>query len=297
MVSPVTHRIVFALLAASLLALIGWTTDAKTVAAEPDGLFDDTDGDFIPDALEWVLLTDFEDADTDDDGVGDYIEAVQGGYPITQDAVALPADDEMRVLATTRDDDNGDSVLWVHAMFRLMNGLDTKLEEVVPWVDLKGQKYPLTGLFDKTPLFWRILDNGAQGTLVVISTPVASEEVGRNLMPFTFGVSARLGGRRVSSSAYYLDVGGRSSVLAALDRDRSAFQTLRKTQQEGPFEFVNQVCALRLTVIGSSPAGTVVRVNSARCEPAHALRCSIRCTAVNETTLVLPDGMSTITGR
>lgn len=295
MISPTFHKISVPLLAATLLAAYTWTTDAKTLTAESAGLFNDADGDFLPDALEWVLLTDPLDADSDDDGVGDYVEMVQSGYPLVADPVPLPSDDEMRVLATTGVDETGASMLWVHVLFRLMNGLDTELEDVLPWVDLEGTKYPLENLFDGVPVFSRVLEN-ADGMMVMISTPVASEDAARSLLPFTFGISARLGGRSITSSAYYMDLRGQTNTIVARDRDRSVMQTLRQAQQKGVLEFSDRVCALSLTIVGTTPCGPVVRIDSARCEDARRLRCPFSCSAAVETVFLLPDGLSTIAG-
>jgi hypothetical protein len=79
-----------------------------------------------------------------------------------------------------------------------------------------------------------------------------------------------------------------------MDRDRVVAQTLREAQQEGPFEYANQICAMTLRVVGTSPAGLIVQVTSAKCEPAHGLRCSSACSMQGESVFVLPDGMSTV---
>lgn len=39
----------------------------------------DKDGDGIPDDIEWFMCTDWEDPDTDDDGINDFEETVEGG--------------------------------------------------------------------------------------------------------------------------------------------------------------------------------------------------------------------------
>ena len=215
MVSPYSKGVPALLLAGSILAALGWMTEAKTVEAQPPSLFDDADGDFLPDALEWALMTDPQVADTDEDGVDDFIEVVQNGFPLENDA-PRPKDHEMRVLATTRVDNAGESQFWLHLLFRSMSGLEAPLEGFVPWIDVGGVKYPIHGLLAGAPLHSRVLHRDDEGTLVLVSLLVATERAARSLLPFSFGVSAKLGGRPITSSTYYMDVEGTTSNLTAL---------------------------------------------------------------------------------
>ena len=51
----------------------------------------DTDGDFLPDVVEWVVLTDSTNPDTDGDHIPDFVEVIEGGNPRFETA-PLPAD-------------------------------------------------------------------------------------------------------------------------------------------------------------------------------------------------------------
>ncbi len=296
MVSPLFHRIAAPLLAGAALGLFAWMAGGATVSADVPGLFDDADGDFFPDDLEWMLMTDPQNADTDGDGVGDYLEAVWKGLPLDPDVEFPAADHEMRVLATTREDDHGVSQFWLHLLFRSMSGLDVSIEGFVPWIDLNGVQYPLHGLLSSVRLYSAVSFRGGEGTFVLISAPIATEETARRLLPFSLGVSAIIGDRPITTSAHYMDNGGETVALVALDRTRASLQTLKQKKQEGPFSGTNRLCVLELDVVGASVGGKICEVRKAECEPAHGLRCGVSCRDALGKMFFLPDGMSTITG-
>lgn len=296
MVSPTLHRIAAPLLAGAALGILGWMAGEATVSAEEIGLFDDADGDFLPDDIEWLLMTDPQNADTDGDGMGDYLEAVWSGLPLVPEDGGHPADHEMRVLATTREDANGVSQFWLHLMFRSMSGLDVEFRAFVPWIDVMGVQYPLYGLLSGVTLYSVVSHRAGEGTFVLISAPIATEEAVRRLLPFSLGASAILGGRQVTSATHYLDNGGDTVALVALDRARASLQTLKQKKQEGPFSGTNRLCVLELDIVGVSAGGKICEVRKADCEPAHGLRCGASCRDALGRIFFLPDGMGTITG-
>ena len=59
----------------------------------------DTDGDFLPDVVEWVVLTDSTNPDTDGDNTPDFVEVVEGGNPRFE-TPPMPADQQMRLVVT-----------------------------------------------------------------------------------------------------------------------------------------------------------------------------------------------------
>ena len=59
----------------------------------------DTDDDFLPDAVEQVVMSNANAADTDGDQIPDFIEVVAGGQP-RHESSPLPLDQEMRVVIT-----------------------------------------------------------------------------------------------------------------------------------------------------------------------------------------------------
>lgn len=296
MVSPFLQRIAAPLLAGAALVLFSWMAGEATVSAKRVTLFDDADGDFFPDDLEWMLMTDPQNADTDGDGIGDFLEAVWKGLPLVPDDVAPAADHEMRVLATTRDDDHGVSQFWLYLLFRSMSGLDVSIEGFVPWVDLNGVQYPIHGLLSSARLYSAVSHREGEGTFVLISVRIATEEAARRLLPFSLGASAIIGDRPITTSAHYMDNGGETVALVALDRTRVSLQTLKQKKQEGPFSGTNRLCVLELDVVGASVGGKICEVRKAECEPAHGLRCGTSCRDALGKIFFLPDGMTTITG-
>ena len=65
MASPSFHRIAAPLLAGAVLGLFGWMAGGATVSAKEPGPLSDSDGDFLPDVVEWLLMTDPQNADTE----------------------------------------------------------------------------------------------------------------------------------------------------------------------------------------------------------------------------------------
>ena len=98
-----------------------------------------------------------------------------------------------------------------------------------------------------------------------VSLLVATERAARSLLPFSFGVSAKLGGRPITSSTYYMDVEGTTANLTALDGERVAVQSLRQEQHEEPFAGSNRLCVLKIDVVGTSNGSQIGRVRSAKC--------------------------------
>jgi hypothetical protein len=203
----------------------------------------------------------------------------------------------MRVVATTSEDDNGVSQFWLHLMFRSMRGLEVEIDGFVPWIDLNGVQYPLHGLLTGVPQHIRVsYINEKIGTFVMISAPIATEEMARRLLPFSLGASVMMDGRRLTSATHFLDSGGETVALVALDRSRVSLQSLKQKKQEGPFSGANKLCVLELDVVGTSAGGRIGEVRKAECESAHGFRCGASCRDALGKMLFLPDGMGTITG-
>ena len=99
------QRTIPLLLAASGFAtiLVAWPGVDQTITAtgtdDPSVAEIDSDGDFLPDVGEWVLLTNSSKPDTDGDSQPDFVEVLSGTNPRRPDA-AMPQDHELRVVIT-----------------------------------------------------------------------------------------------------------------------------------------------------------------------------------------------------
>ena len=94
-------------------AFVALPRTGEVVFATENSAFTDSDGDFLPDGVEWVALTNANQANTDGDAVGDFIEFVQAGRP-RQANPALPIDHELRVAVVGPRTGAVDQMTWLH---------------------------------------------------------------------------------------------------------------------------------------------------------------------------------------
>jgi hypothetical protein len=286
-------------IATSLLVLGGTTGlwvadhDAATLAAVPPPQWLDSDGDFLPDALEWVLLFDAQDADSDDDGVGDFLEAAQRTLP--GDREPAPIDHEARVVVTVAREGGCDTV-WVHFLFRFVGTDMTPLRSLEPFADWWSYRLPLNNLLGNGRIDVATRPAGADGLFVRASVEIATATELRTLLPCTIGAVADLDGRSISTGAYLTEADGHLATLVGFDHNALVAQTLCQGDQGSPFWTGNRVCLMRLAVVGLAPGGAVAEVTSATCVADGRLSCPPTCVQATGQMMFFPDGLSTVTG-
>ncbi len=274
-------------------SLVVRTTPAPRLEAMPAQAWTDTDGDFLPDALEWVLLTDANNPDTDDDGVGDFLEAAQRTLPT--DSVHPPLDNEVRAVVTVQGTGTH-ARTWLHLLFRFVAHDTTALTSLTPYLDWWGYRFPLDDLLGLGQTDVDLRDAGADGLFVRVSLELCSEHDLRAVMPCTIGAIAQIGGRTISTGAYLRDSDGFSTSLVGIEPSAGAVQTLTQGAQGTPFWSGQRVCLMRLAIVGTSPGGAMAEVVSSTCISDGRLACPPTCTSATGQLMFFPDGLSTVTG-
>ena len=286
------------MLAAAAACVGGWfclmPASVERVRADESPLLADADDDFLPDAVEWTVLTNPSIADTDGDGSPDFVEVVQRGTP-RQPGVVRALDHEMRAVVTAPPiGTNGPT--WLHLLFRFV-GDTSLLTNFQTWLEMPGfpgAQVPLDVLgFSGIEFAERQTPD--QGLWVRLSVPMVSEQVLRVVLPCTIRASATIGGRTIQTGVKLFDVQGTVSTLVPFDRDHLALQSIGQTSAPSSLS-TNKVCLLMLERVGTGPGGDVYEVVTADCTDCNELECGASCSQSVGWIFSLPGGLETITG-
>jgi hypothetical protein len=261
--------------------------------------FLDSDGDLVPDSLEWVVFSDPTRVDTDLDTQDDFLEVLQHTAPFARTA-PRPFDNEMRVLlSSVQGLADGDGDIWLHCLFRFATGVPV-VEWFVPYIHTNSAAVPIGQIFGRTPFRLTTRSAAGGGSYAILTMLLARESEFRHLLPCTVSARASIGGRVFSTGTYVLSVGGGTTALmpAGFDTGGQTFmlQTLSAETSSNSFFTRNKICEMDLTVIGSTQGGHICEVSRAACEPANGLRCNVSCDQAAGAMVFVPDGLTTITG-
>lgn len=261
------------------------------LAADPRDPLADSDNDMLPDDVEWAVLTNHQQADTDNDGHSDFIEVVTHGQP-RRPSGPIVQDHEMRVVVTSVPNSQGEQT-WLHLMFRLM-GEPSLMTSFQPWIHVPG--YPLMSLdiLSAGSIHMRSREVAGEGRWYVLSLPITSTEVLQHLLPCTLGADATIGGRAIRTGTKLFDLRGTIATMVP-SGSRFAVQSIAAVR---PFAGggSNKICLLELNEAGDSPQGTIYQVVDAECDDCNDLECGVSCPETVGWTFVLPGGVTTITG-
>jgi hypothetical protein len=289
-------RILLVLLLAAATAWFSAGGREGSLRADTESPFVDSDLDFLPDALEWALLTNPHRSDSDNDGTSDFLEVVQRGMPQQANPPA-PADHEMRIVLSSFRNANGQDITMMNLLFRFLGGVQL-MTSFQPWIQipqLPGVLLPLDSLTNSVVSIVQRVEPG-EGLWVRVSMTMADESLLRNLLPCTIGADAIIGGRQIRSGLAVLEVSGVVASLVRFDSERFALQSIGASNPITGGE-PNKICVIGLEDRGSSPGGSVVYVVvEAACQPMNDFECGSGCPQNLGFTINIPGGIGSITG-
>ncbi|MGE3173370.1 MAG: hypothetical protein AB7O97_12160 [Planctomycetota bacterium] len=266
----------------------------KVLRADPPTVDQDSDGDFLPDVIEWACMTSAANGDTDTDAIGDFVEVVQRGHP-RDPSMPLPQDHELRVVVTTTDTPYGSEV-HMHLLFRFMGAMDL-LTNLNVWAEVAaapGLRISLAEIAVQPISLHQRLVPG-EGLWVRVSVPLVSEQVLRWVLPCSIGADAVIGSRQLRTAVPIFDRGGVTCSIVPYSDSLYAVQSIGAlTALEG--SGVNRVCVMQLAPLGGGPGGSAFEVVAAECQDCNDLVCGPDCSSSIGTVILLPGGVGSITG-
>ncbi len=266
----------------------------RQLSAEPSSLLQDTDGDLLPDALEWVLLSQPGSADSDRDGIDDFLEAVRhSGLGDPQPSL----DHEMRVAVATVHDEQGVGHVVANFMFRAVGDLGD-IKSFKAFAVIGKRKLDISPLIAHGLLGVASQTGTSEGSYLIFSVRLGFEDALAPLLPLTIGADATIGTKSIRSGTFLMNVDGSLAALVPYTHKDFAIQTLSARQDpRNPFWKNSHACVLQLVEFGRSGQSALCEVECADCDGAKVLRCAQSCPKMKGLVVVIPHGLGVLRGK
>ena len=265
----------------------------------------DTDGDFLPDIVEWITLTDSSNPDTDGDQTPDFIEVIGSGFP-RHESLPLPADQQLRLFVTGPTPGSSDPFTWIHVFHRIMPSGGTNpgagaIQSFNLWLEnpvLPGVQIPLND-FAAAGTVYRERITVDDGIWIQVSVPLVSMSILEAILPCTIWAETTVAGQPLQSGQQLIPSPAGAAALVPFFDGRYVIQTLSPIPALSAPQSVqvNKVCILTLDEDTSGPAGTTYVVTAADCEDANDLECDSSCSQSVGWTITIPGGTELLGGQ
>lgn len=290
-------------------AFVAGSASNQVVEASGSGVVSvaeiDADGDFLPDIVEWVTLTDSGSPDTDGDQISDFVEVIASGSP-RRESLPLPADQQLRLFVTGPTPGSSDPFTWMHVFHRIMpvGGVNTGVGAIQSfnlWLEnpaLPGVQIPLND-FAAAGTVYRERITIDEGIWIQVSVPLVSLSILEAILPCTIWAETTVAGQQLQSGQQLIPVPAGAATLVPFFDGRYVIQTLNPVPSLSAPQSIqaNKVCILTLDEDTSGPAGTTYVVTAADCEDANDLECDSSCSQSVGWTITIPGGTELLGGN
>jgi hypothetical protein len=288
-------------LAGSLLGLIGVLImsgvlpfASRTLSAGPAKPTTDTDGDNLPDMIEYVAQSDPYRADSDNDGRRDFVEVAEFTSPMTPDA-ARTTPDAFRLLMNTTEESNGQRLIWLHVLLRIRSGLLSDFKGLTLFLDHRGERISLDPIVAYTLSDVGLQADPVHGTLIRVSLRIPLLPPLETMSPVTFGGYCKIRNTVHASGSVLFSIYGDLFTLVPLG-GTLFMHAANPVQSTSPFWGNNKACTLTMQVQGTGKGWVLCEVDKASCEVSQTMQCVPDCAALKGHTVFIPDGLGLILG-
>lgn len=291
------------LMAACCVAVVAWQlpsandSNRLVLAAGGPSALVDTDGDLVPDSVEWLMQTDPNEMDTHEDGVDDFLAILHYGNLLEEMEEPAP-ENRMRVVVTSSTE-GGVKNVWLHMMMRFIVTANSGEIRIDPYIDIKGMRVSLVPVLGHGTISLETKKT-LDGYYVRVSCKLVDEASLAWLLPCTLGAEGIFDHKYINTGTYVVNSGGSPHAMLPSATNTFILQPINadaRFQEPNPFWKGGRVCVMTLSVVSSSPNGHLCEVTSAECKPAAGLRCASSCAGNMGQPVFVPGGLGTITGN
>ncbi len=268
----------------------------RLYADEPLGSMTDTDGDLLPDGMEWVLYSNPTKKDSDADGIDDFVEALDHSSPLDKDRKRAPRDAFRLVVQTEKEGPLQQRYFYLHLLFRFPTGRMADLNGLALILRYgRTQMLPIQSLISSNTIEVKSRMDPQQGLLMRATIKMPEFPGFATLTPLSFVGYAAINKQVKGSGVPLLFLSGGYHAVTHI-RQRLMLQTTGVTELNNPFWSKQKACVLSLEVQGYGFGGILCEVKKADCLTSNTPACTSACASSVGQTFSFPDGLTLITG-